>query len=413
MFKFLHAADIHLDSPLLGLDRYEGAPVEAIRGAARKAFCQLVQLAKHERVDFVVLAGDIYDGNWLDYNTGLFFVKEVRELGKAGIPVVFIRGNHDAESRITSQLTLPPNVHELPTDRPATIPFEKIGVAVHGQGFARQAETRNLAAEYPSPVSGCFNIGMLHTALNGREGHATYAPCAVDQLIARDYDYWALGHVHQRESVNGSDRVRVEFPGNIQGRNIRETGEKGCLLVTVDDAKRAQTSFRSLDVFRWAEVSVDGVEASSLTDAVDIAVRTIDDERQNAEGRPLAVRVRLTCSASIYRRVAEDLDQFRFELAARAGDQVWIEKIKPKQVDEPGEGAPTITGAASSELRATLEEYRSNPEAIKAVFSAGDCGRLRKALPSELRNILDDKNYDEIVERATVFLGGSLKEEDE
>src|SRR5437588_288361 len=111
--RFLHAADIHLDSPLRGLDEYEGAPVQALRGATRKAFAALTQLALAERVDFVILAGDLYDGNWPDYNTGLFFVNHVRELDRASIPVVLLYGNHDAASRITKWLTLPPNVHKL------------------------------------------------------------------------------------------------------------------------------------------------------------------------------------------------------------------------------------------------------------------------------------------------------------
>src|SRR5581483_1458548 len=170
MFKFVHAADIHLDSPLLGLDRYEGAPVDAIRGATRRAMANLVQLAIRERVNFVILAGDIYDGDWPDYNTGLFFINEVRKLQDANIPVVILRGNHDAESRITCRLTLPANTQELPTDRPGSIRLDEIGVALHGQGYARQAETRNLVAQYPPPVSGWCNIGVLHTGLNGRDG---------------------------------------------------------------------------------------------------------------------------------------------------------------------------------------------------------------------------------------------------
>lgn len=411
MFKFIHAADIHLDSPLLGLERYEGAPVETIRSATRRAFSNLVQLAIRERVNFVILAGDIYDGDWPDYNTGLFFVKEVRELEKAGIPVILLRGNHDAESRITSHLTLPPNVHQLPTERPGRFLFENIGVAVHGQGYAHQAETRNIAANYPSPVSGYFNIGVLHTALDGREGHLPYAPCSAAELIAREYQYWALGHVHNRELVHGSDGVRIEFSGNIQGRHIRETGEKGCLLVTVDAARRAQTSFRALDVFRWAETVVDAMAATSLADAVDIATRTIDDEKQGADGRPLAVRVRLSCSANMYRLVAEDLDQFRYEIAARAGDQVWVEKIKPRQVEKTQEAAATITGDAASELRVTLADLLSDPASIKAIFTEGECGKLRKVLTGDLRNILDEPDHKDIFELASAFLNAGSSEE--
>ncbi len=143
--RFLHAADIHLDSPLRGLDDYEGAPVQSLRGATRKAFVALVQLALTERVDFVILAGDLYDGDWPDYNTGLFFLNRIRELDQAGISVVMLSGNHDAASRITARLTLPESVHVLPTEHPGTKRFDHLRVAVHGQGFARQAETRNLA----------------------------------------------------------------------------------------------------------------------------------------------------------------------------------------------------------------------------------------------------------------------------
>jgi DNA repair exonuclease SbcCD nuclease subunit len=411
MFKFIHAADIHLDSPLLGLDRYEGAPVEAIRQATRLAFSELVQLAIRERVDFVILAGDIYDGDWRDYNTGLFFVKELRKLENAGIQVELIRGNHDAESRITRQLELPTNAYEFKTDRPETRKIDELLVAVHGQSYSQQAETRNLAADYPPAISGYFNIGVLHTALNGREGHATYAPCSVEELVARGYDYWALGHVHKRESVFVTGQVRVEFPGNIQGRNIRETGAKGCLLVTVDAAGNAQPEFRALDVFRWAEIAIDVQAAVAKADVLSLASQAIDDARQEADGRRLAVRVRLACGADVYRKAVEDLEQFRFDLAAKAGDQVWVEKIKPQYVRATRETAPTITGDAASELRATLADLRSDPEEIEAIFADGECGKLRKLLRAELRDVMDEKNYDDIFDLATVLLSAEPGEE--
>jgi DNA repair exonuclease SbcCD nuclease subunit len=411
MFKFIHAADIHLDSPLLGLDRYEGAPVEAIRGATRRAFSNLVQLAIRERVDFVILAGDIYDGDWRDYNTGLFFVKEIRELEKAGIEVAMIRGNHDAESCITSRLTLRDIAHEFPTERPDTIKLEKLRVALHGQGYADKAETRNLAADYPAAKSGYFNIGVLHTALNGREGHANYAPCSVEDLVVRGYDYWALGHAHKRESVPVTGRLRVEFPGNIQGRKITETGAKGCLLVTVDEGGRAQPEFRALDVFRWAELTVEARAATSKAEALDITAKAIEDARQEVEDRPVAVRVRVACAPDVYRQVAEDLVQFRFDLAAQAGNQVWVEKIKPQAIEETQEAAPAITGDAASELRGSLADLRADPDATKATFAEGDCGKLCKLLHGDFRKVLQDQNLNDIFELATVLLSAGQTEE--
>jgi DNA repair exonuclease SbcCD nuclease subunit len=107
MIRFLHAADIHLDSPLTGLERYEGAPVEELRGATRRALENLVELAIERELDFVLIAGDLYDGDWKDHNTGLFFVDRMNRLREAAIPVVIISGNHDAANRMTRSLRRP------------------------------------------------------------------------------------------------------------------------------------------------------------------------------------------------------------------------------------------------------------------------------------------------------------------
>ncbi len=207
--------------------------------------------------------------------------------------------------------------------------------------------------------------------------------------------------------------MRVEFPGNIQGRNIRETGAKGCLLVTVDPSERAQPDFQPLDVFRWVEVAVGAQAAVSTADAVELTVQAIDDARQEADHRPLAVRVRLACAAGVYRQVTEDMERFRFELAAQAGNQVWVEKIKPEHVGETREEVPAITGDALSELRGTLADLRSDPEATKAIFAGGDCGKLRKVLPPDLRNVFDEQNHDDFFDLATVLLSAGTGEVDQ
>ena len=231
MFKFIHSADIHLDSPLRGLDRYEGAPVTEIRGATRQAFINLVRLALDENVSFVLISGDLYDGDWKDYKTGLFLSKQLSELRGAGIPVFIVAGNHDAESKITRSLRMPENVKILSTSTPQSIILDDIGTVIHGQGFSTGAVTRDLASAYPDAVKGFFNVGLLHTSVNGREGHENYAPCSLETLLSKGYDYWALGHVHNREILH--ENPWVIFPGNTQGRNARETGPKGCTLIRV------------------------------------------------------------------------------------------------------------------------------------------------------------------------------------
>ena len=171
MFKFLHAADLHLDSPMRGLERYEGAPIEQIRGATRRALENLVQLALEEGVRFVIIAGDLYDTDWKDYNTALFLSKQMSRLRMAGIRAFVVTGNHDAGSQITRTMSMPENVKFMSPKRPETVVINDLGVAIHGQGFAERTVREDLSAGYPAARKGLFNIGILHTAATGREGH--------------------------------------------------------------------------------------------------------------------------------------------------------------------------------------------------------------------------------------------------
>ena len=217
---------------------------------------RLVELAIEERVAFVLLAGDLYDGDWKDYNTGLFFVAQMRRLADAGIPVFLVSGNHDAASQITKRLSLPPNVHHHASRQPETVELPDYDVAIHGQSFAARRVPDDLAAGYPQADRGRFEIGLLHTSLDGRPGHADYAPCTVEGLRAKGYAYWALGHVHQREIVPAAI-PGSSFPGNLQGRHARETGGKGASLVSVDHGRVVDVVHHDLDVVRWARVEVD------------------------------------------------------------------------------------------------------------------------------------------------------------
>lgn len=233
-FQFIHTGDIHLDSPLKGLSGHEGFAAEQIRMATRIAFEQLVTQAIDGQVAFVVIAGDLYDGDWRDFQTGLFFVRQMGRLRAANIPVFVLHGNHDAESQITKKLTLPDNVQVFSYRMPQTFKLADQRVALHGQSFRMQAVTENLAAAYPPPVKGFFNIGVLHTALGGVNGpHENYAPCTLEELVNKGYDYWALAHVHQGGVLHNNPHV--VFCGNLQGRHIREAGPKSAQLITVRD----------------------------------------------------------------------------------------------------------------------------------------------------------------------------------
>jgi DNA repair exonuclease SbcCD nuclease subunit len=154
MFKFVHTADIHLDSPLHRLEAYEGAPVAEIRQASRRAFENLIDLAVTESVDVVLIAGDLFDGDWKDYHTGLYFITQIHRLKAAGIAVFVVSGNHDAAGRMTRSLPYPDNVHVFSTRSPETRQLDALRIAVHGQSFATATVKNNLALDYPQPVSG-------------------------------------------------------------------------------------------------------------------------------------------------------------------------------------------------------------------------------------------------------------------
>lgn len=386
MFTFLHAADIHLDSPLLRLEQYEGAPVEELRQATRRAFENLVELAIAEGVAFVLIAGDLYDGDWKDYNTGLYFVSQMTKLREAGIAVYVVTGNHDAANKITKTLRFPEGVYFFPSDKPGTLYLDDPGVAIHGQGFATQAVRKDLSERYPPAVSGYFNIGMLHTGATGREGHELYAPCTVQGLLSKGYDYWALGHVHQQEVL--CEDPLIVFPGNIQGRHIRETGPKGCMLVTVDDSGRSSADFRSLDVIRWQKCEVDASCSDIGYDVVDQIYERLEELLEQSDGLPLIARIEVSGVSQAHDQLMADPEHWTNEIRSAAIDsgmgRVWIEKVKLRTRPPSEKGPDELADGPVGEILDILDEIRFNPALLRTLGEP--LSDLMKRLPKELRD---------------------------
>ena len=381
MFQFLHAADVHLDSPLRGLSRYETAPTEAIRGATRRALEALVELAVTEQVAFVLLAGDLFDGDWRDYNTGLFFNREMGRLKAVGIRVFIVAGNHDAESRITKALTPPDNVRYLSTKEPETVLLEEHRVAIHGQGFATQVVDKDLSANYPAAVAGKFNLGMLHTSLDGREGHAPYAPCSADGLRSKGYDYWALGHVHKREVV--SEDPWIVFPGCLQGRHARETGAKGCSLVTVDEGMVKSVVHQPMDVVRWAHCTVPLEGIDNEQDARAAIKKAMAEEMSTAGDRTVAMRVELVGVCGFHDRLRAEPDRWSEEIRSLGanswGDDLWIEKIDVRTQGRVGLSEALATDSALGELLRAVSRSDAGDAAPSSLI--GEIAGIKTKLP--------------------------------
>ena len=433
MFSFIHAADIHLDSPLLNLDRYEGAPSERLRGATRRAFENMIDLAIREKVDFVIIAGDLFDGNWKDYSSGLYLAGRLGRLKSAGIPVFIASGNHDAASVITKSLRLPDNIRFFSVDAPETDKetLKHLRVAIHGQGFKTPGLKKNIAADYPNALPGYYNIGILHTNISGSAGHDNYAPSSIQDLLSKDYQYFALGHIHTRAIIKNSPFI--VYPGNIQGRHIKETGPKGCMLVKVDDTFRTHAEFVPLHVLLWERLRTDISEDSdadadqnessdaltSVLDAVSVKLNALTAEQGDT---PMAVRIEITGETKAYDAIIADRAKLKNDIRSMSmefGDgAVWIEKIilniTPKKQDHPYDtdmGAYSL--GPSGEIESLAEDLENDPDLKSEILNV--LTDVMNALPPDVKKDphhvgMNDEWIRDRLKASVGILNKSLKE---
>ncbi len=363
--KFLHTADCHLDSPLRGLEQYEGCPAERIRQSTRDAFENIVSLAIDEAVDFVIIAGDLFDGQWTNQQTALWAAKQFRHLQKSGIEVFLIRGNHDAMSESRQTITWPDNVHEFPVEAAGTRQLDKLGVALHGRGFAEREINVDLAIDYPQAIPGLFNIGILHTSLGGDPRHDAYAPTSEKVLADKGYDYWALGHIHTYRQVR--QQPRIVYCGCPQGRHINETGAKGCVVCTVDERGNITEQFHETDVLRWAAIEVD---LEGTTDTFDISTsvqRQLNQLVERHAPRLVAVRVTLMGSTPLHGKLASPAGYAEavhlIRMAANNLDDLWIEHVEVATLPPLDLERLHAEHSLLSELLNDVTEWREKPDA--------------------------------------------------
>ncbi|ROZ78009.1 DNA repair exonuclease [Ramlibacter sp. WS9] len=385
-FKFIHAADLHIDSPMRGLSNYDGAPAERLRSATRQALTALVDLAIAEQVAFVLYVGDIFDGDWADFHTGQFFREQNVRLVRAAIRVFIVKGNHDAESQITKVLPKVEGVHVFDHKRCETQEIAELKVALHGQSFKQRAVTDDLAQDYPAAQTGWFNIGLLHTCLTPETAgtHLPYAPTSVATLASKGYDYFALGHVHQRQVVRET-APRIVFPGNLQGRHANETGSKGCELVTVRDGQ-IEAEHIALDRVRWHRL---GIDATGLADVDALAAACSAQLRTLLEDMPEplhAVRVSVAGQSELARLEAAQRGTVEAAVRAAAEDlqglDVWIEKVEADLSAPIDRAALEGRDDALSEVVRLVNELAGDDDSV-LVWVRGELQDL-KELPSDL-----------------------------
>jgi DNA repair exonuclease SbcCD nuclease subunit len=395
-----------------GLTRYDGAPTDLLRGATRRSFERLVDLALEQSVDFVVIAGDLYDGDRDDFNTAIFLQRQLLRLREGGIPVVIAYGNHDAANEITKRLRFPDGVDVLAWDKPGTVLLDGLGVAIHGQSYPTKAVLEDLSLGYPPPVSDFFNIGVLHTSLDGRPGHDRYAPCTVAALARHGYSYWALGHVHKREVIV-EDGVHIVFPGNLQGRDVGETGPKGASVVEFDLDGIVSVSQVDLAPVVWARLEVDVRTASSVDDALGRIVEEIMATQAASNAEMNAVRVTLRANRALAAAWLREPERYEAQLqadATGAGESLWLERIVLQS--ESSNELP-VSGEALAAVLSELALLRTNPD--KRANAQGLLAGLRNRFGPERREAvalgakgLDEDSFNEVLDDVAALLAGEL-----
>ena len=366
-YRFVHTADIHLDSPLRSLALRNPDLAELIGNASRQAFINIVDLCLDERVDALLLAGDLYDGDQTSMKTARFLATQLRKLHEAGIRIFIIRGNHDALSKITRELVYPEAVkvfgglaEEVAVDRPSG----EFPVVIHGLSFTRPHAPESLIHKYRSPVEGAVNIAMMHTSLDGAPGHDPYAPCRLADLQAAGFQYWALGHIHKRSVAEG-DCV-VVMPGTPQGRDISETGKKSVSLVTVSDDGSIRIEERVTSIVQFERVSVDVTGLDDWENVVSVLKRELKRVRSRTSVEHLIVRLRITGRTSLAWRIRRDSDLLKSEADEQAAtvESCWVEKLEvdchTADIASEAEGDPVAEFAPSDHVGCrTIRELSS------------------------------------------------------
>lgn len=386
LLKFLHTADIHLDSPLRSLALRDERLRERVQVATRDAFSRLVDYALAEKVSGFLICGDLFDGSARSAKTGAFLIAQMEKLRSAGILVFYIKGNHDAENPLSGEIDLPDNVHMF-DGRGSKVQVMDSDVWIHGVSFNARHAPDSLLNKFPAPVPNAVNIAMLHTSLAGTSNHDLYAPCTVVELQSMGFDYWALGHVHKRE-VHCKDPWIV-MPGIPQGRDIGESGSKSATLLTIEDGQIATSEIQSTDL-EFQEHTID-ISACSSDDQLRSILRERVEEIAKLVAPSIAV-VRLTLSGQYARRwqMIRDTDLWIELIHNLANDtqMLWIEKVRFDLAATTG-AAPDAS--ASSELQMLMKEI-SQEDAFSAAAIADISKVLEQLTASQRRQLIPDES---------------------
>lgn len=377
-FSFVHAADLHLDSPFAGLGRLSSEHsrvVEKLREATFRAFDTIIELCLHERVDFLLVAGDVFDGADRSLKAQLRFRDGLRRLSEHRIRAFVIHGNHDPLDGWADSIHLPEGVHDF-GQALESIVVEKDGQAVariHGISYPTRKIDSRFGLGFRRAGDEPFQIGLFHCNVGGDTRHDPYAPRTVGELAEAGLDYWALGHIHE-SVVLRSVNPFIGYPGNTQGRHINESGPRGCFLVRVTAAGKLDTppEFIPTDSVRWLSGEIDITGVAALDELLSRFEERLDDLLDQAAGRPVVARIALVGRGVLHQaltrhQASRDLLDKLHELGVQRNPFVWTESLVVRtrpQVDlDARRSAPDFLG----DLLRLIDGIRQSPEEMNAL----------------------------------------------
>ena len=335
LFSFIHTADLHLDSPFIGIFEINQELRESLVNATFEAYDTIIDLCIEKEVDFLLIAGDVYDSANKSLYAQLKFIKGLDRLSNAGIQTIIAHGNHDPLNGWSATLNWPEDVHIMSGDTIDSIQLEKDEtdiVTIFGTSYPAQHIWTNLAQKFPKRENNeVFTIGLLHCMVGLSTEHDPYAACTMQDLKDLDYDYWALGHIHVPSVINETNPV-VVYSGNPQGRHIKEAGPRGCYLVTVDTKNEISKEFIETDTIRWyvEDISIEGMESEE--DLILQIRECIDTILDGADGRSVICRFILTGRGPLHRTltkegIIDDILQYLREEENLGSQFVWVERL--------------------------------------------------------------------------------------
>ena len=404
-FSFIHAADLHLGSPFKGIGSGSPATAELLRSATFDAFSGLIDLCVEKSVDFLLVAGDIFDFSSRSLRAQFTFRDGLSRLSEAGIRAFVVLGNHDPWDAWSSRISWPEGVHIFSPDRVDTTVVSVNGTpvaSVSGISYRNQRETRNLASLFKSEQSDIYQIALLHSNCGNNPDHGAYAPCSVNELRKSGFDYWALGHVHEHKVLD--TLPHIVYPGCTQGLSIRETGQHGCCLVSVTTDRRTALTFHPLDKLRWQspEISIAGL--GTLDNLDRMMAEALSQINEEERPRPVIGRIKLTGRGPLYHQlrqktVAEELLERTRQLGDQLSPPVWIQSIENQcRPDVDFEKRQLMDDLLGQVLR-NVSQLGTRPGALPAelipvlsdIYDHPRLGRHLGALsPSDLEKLLRD-----------------------